>query len=99
LAGGDLVNIFASLWRDSSVPRSVLTDLKRCLGRLYKNGDPQIRTCILQATQEHRFEQKDIRKFFSDWQEDEVLAVAHREASEWYKGGGSSPLGKPPFVE
>jgi hypothetical protein len=52
----------------------------------------------VQATLEHLFEQKDMRKFFSDWSKDEVLAVAHEEASEWYKGGGTSPLGKPPFV-
>jgi hypothetical protein len=97
-AGMDLVNIFASLWKDSSVPRTVLTDLKTWLGQLYKQSDAQIRTCIVQATLEHLFEQKDIRKFFSDWSEDEVLTVAHKEASEWYKGGGTSPLGRPPFV-
>jgi hypothetical protein len=97
-AGMDLVNIFASLWRDTSVPRTVLSELKDWLGQLYKEGDEEIRTCIVQATLEHLFEQKPIRRFFSDWKKDEVLAVAHEEASEWYKGGGSTPLGKPPFV-
>jgi hypothetical protein len=94
-AGGDLVNVFASLWRDSSVPRSILTDLKVWLGGLYKTGSPEIRTCIVQATLEHLFEQKDIRKFFSDWQNDGALKVAYDEASEWYKGGGRSPVGRP----
>ena len=94
-AGGDMVNIFASLWRDASVPRPVLTDLKTWLGKLYKEGDQEIRTCIVQATLEHLFEQKDIRKFFSDWQKDEVLKVAHAEASDWYKGGGRTSLGRP----
>jgi hypothetical protein len=98
IAGGELVNIFASLWRDSSVPRPVLEDLKVWLARLYKEGDSAIRTCVVQATLEHLFEQKPIREFFADWLNDEVLAVAHAEASEWYKGGGSSPLGKPPLV-
>lgn len=46
----DLVNIFASLWRDSSVPRPVLEDLRDWLGRLYEQGDSDIRTCIVQAT-------------------------------------------------
>jgi hypothetical protein len=64
------------------------------LGRLYKEGDADIRRCIVHATLEHLFEQEPIRKFFADWKNDEVLAVAHAEASEWYKGGGSSPLGK-----
>jgi len=97
-AGGDLVNIFASLWRDSSVPRPVLEGLKVWIGHLYKEANPKIRTCIVHATLEHLFEQKQIRKFFSDWQKDEGLAVAYEEASEWYKGGGTSPLGKPPLI-
>lgn len=96
-AGADLVNIFASLWRDSSVPREVLQDLKAWLGNLYKDGDSDLRTCIVQATLEHLFEQEPIRALFSDWLDDPVLAEAHREASEWYKGGGSTPLGKLPF--
>jgi hypothetical protein len=45
-AGGDLVNIFASLWRDSSVPREVVKELKDWLGQLYREGDKRIRTCI-----------------------------------------------------
>jgi len=96
-AGGDLVNIFARLWRDSCAPRETLKELKVWLGDLYKEGDEKIRTCIVTATLEHLFEQKDIRLFFSDWKDDKVLAVAHREASEWYQGGGSTPLGKPTF--
>ena len=94
-AGGDLVNIFASLWRDPSVPRPILTDLKTWLGKLYKEGSQEIRTCIVQATLEHLFEQEDIHKFFSDWQKDGVLKVAHDAASEWYKGRGMTPLGRP----
>jgi hypothetical protein len=96
-AGGELVNLFASLWRDSAVPRSVLEELKEWIGRMYKKSDSEIRTCIVQATLEHLFEQEPIRELFSDWLNDPVLAEAHREASEWYKGGGSTPLGKPPF--
>ena len=97
IAGGELVNIFASLWRDALVPRSVLEDLKVWLGQLYREGDSNLRNCIVQGTLEHLFEQKPIREFFADWVNDEVLAVAHREASEWYQGGGNTPLGKPPF--
>jgi hypothetical protein len=96
-AGGELVNLFASLWRDPSVPRPVLGDLKDWLGNLYKEGNPELQTCIVQATLEHLFEQEPIRALFSDWLNDEVLAVAHAEASEWYKGGGSTPLGKVAF--
>jgi len=34
------------------------------LGRLYTEGDEKLRTCIVAATLEHLFEQKDIREFF-----------------------------------
>ena len=49
-AGTTLVNVFASLWKDSSVPREVLKELKTWLGRLYAEGDESIRTCIVTAT-------------------------------------------------
>ena len=96
-AGATLVNIFGSLWRDSSVPREIVKELKDWLGRLYTEGDEKLRTCIVTATLEHLFEQKDIREFFSDWKKHPVLAIAHKEACEWYLGGGKTPLGKPPF--
>jgi hypothetical protein len=95
-AGTTLVNVFASLWRDSRVPREVVKDLKTWLGRLYAEGDASLRTCIVTATLEHLFEQKDIREYFSDWKKDPVLAIAHKEACVWYMGGGKTPLGRPP---
>jgi hypothetical protein len=94
-AGMTFVNIFGSLWRDPQVPRPLLDDLKKWLGRLYKDGDETIRTCIVQATLEHLVEQKPIRQFFSDWQNDPVLRVAYEEACLWPDGGGNTPLGKP----
>lgn len=94
-AGATLVNIIASLWRDSSVPREIVRDLKGWLGKLYTEGDEGLRTCIVTATLEHLFEQKDIREFFYDWKARPVLAIAYKEASEWYLGGGKTPLGKP----
>jgi hypothetical protein len=97
-AGSTLVNIFASFWRDSSVPREILKELKTWLGRLYAEGDESIRTCIVNATLEHLFEQKDIREFFSDWKKDPVLTIAHKEACEWYLGVGKNPLGRRPSV-
>jgi len=62
-AGREMVNIFASLWRDSSVPREVLKELKVWLGDPYKEGDEKIRKCLVNATLEHLFERKDIREF------------------------------------
>jgi len=95
-AGYDLVNVFAGLWRNPEVPRPILDELKSWLGRLYKAGDEEMRTCIVHATLEHLVEQKPIREFFSDWSRDTVLKVAYEEACLWPDGGGRTPLGKPP---
>lgn len=94
-AGWDFVNIFGSLWRDQQVPRGILADLKEWLAQLYKDGDEEIRVCIIQASLEHLVEQKPIREFFFDWQKDPVLRVAYNDACLWPDGGGSTPLGKP----
>ena len=97
-AATDLVNLFASLWRDPEVPRSVPCELKTWIEDLYKRGDPDFRDCLIQATLEHLFEQEQIREFFADWKNDPVLALAYEEACEWYKGGGRTGLGRPPFT-
>lgn len=94
-AGWDLVNIFGGLWRDPGVSRDILSALRNWFARLYVEGDETLRTCMVTATLEHLFEQKDIRKFFSDWKQQPLLAVAYEEASEWYLKGGDTPLGKP----
>lgn len=96
-AGSSLVNIFGSLWRDSSVPRETMKELKDWIGRLYVEGNEALRTCLVTATLEHLFEQRDIREFFSDWEKRPVLARAHKQACEWYLGGGETPLGKRPL--
>lgn len=98
-AGTDLVNIFAGLWRDASVPRSVLKDLKAWLENIYREGDGDLRQCLIQALLEHLFEQEGIREFFSDWRQDALLADAYENACEWYRGGGRTPLRRPPFTE
>jgi len=95
-AGYDLENIFAALWRDEQVPRAILLGLKKWLGELYEAGSHEIRTCIVQATLEHLFEQKPIRTFFSDWKDDSILRLAYEEARLWPDGGGGTHLGKPP---
>ena len=71
-----------------------MQELRSRLGR-YIEGDETLRSCLVTATPEHLFEQKEIREFFSDWKQHPVLAVAHKEASEWYLGGGRSSLGNP----
>jgi len=97
IAGADVVNWFGSLWRDSRVPRKLFVEMKNWLADLYARGSGEVRTCIIQASLEHLFEQKEIRHFFGDWEEDPVLKRAFEEASGWSKAGGRSPLAKPRF--
>ena len=79
------------------MPRSTLLNLKTWLGHPYRSENQEIRTCIVQATLEHLFEQEQIREFFPDWQKG-VLSEAYSKAAEWYEGGGCTPLGSPSFV-
>ena len=95
-AGSDLVNWFGKVWHDKQLPRFAIDELKEMIGRLYKEGDRELRTCITTATLEHLFEQAQIRKYFADWRKDPVLSNAYNEAVEWVRSGGDSPLGKSP---
>ena len=82
-AGWDLVGVVISLWDDDTVPRSHLLELKNWLADLYKAGDERLRTCIVHATLEHVCERKPIRRYFSDWLQDPILAPAYNEACLW----------------
>jgi hypothetical protein len=93
-AGWDLVSWFGLLWRDRTVPRTVLAEIKGFLAQLYLEGDEAVRTCIVTATLEHLFEQRAIRRFFAEWRDDPVLSVAYRDASDWSARGGATPLGR-----
>jgi hypothetical protein len=82
-AGWDLVRVFIRLWDDKTVPRELLEELKAWIGGVYKNGDDRLRTCIVNASLEHSFERKPIRKYFADWRHDATLTVAYDQASLW----------------
>jgi hypothetical protein len=82
-AGWDLVGVFIELWDNDSVPREHLLDLKEWIAGLYKTGNAGLRTCVVNATLEHLFERKPIRKYFSDWRKDPLLAAAYGEACLW----------------
>ena len=84
-AGWALVNWFVHLWNDNSVPRKVLSKIKDWLAKIYKEGNEEIRTCIITATLEHLFEHKDIAKYFSGWKKDSTLKPAYDEATGYAK--------------
>ena len=82
-AGRDLVGWFKSFWEANNVPRKYLKDIKTWIGELYKDGNKEMKECIVNATLEHLFENKEIRRFFSDWEKDPDLVEAYKLALEW----------------
>ena len=94
-AGNTLVRVFVHVWDEESVPRAHLQDLKEWLAAIYKEGDDEIRTCVVQATVEHLFERKAIMDFFSDWRKDPLLHEAYDQAALWPEGGGNTHLTDP----
>jgi hypothetical protein len=89
-AGWDLATWFALLWRDQASSREVLLDIKEWLGNIYRDAEDPIKRCIVDATLEHLFENKEIARFFSDWEKVPGLSTAYSEAREWITKGGSS---------
>jgi hypothetical protein len=91
-AGRDVIGWFVWAWRDPGQRTSTVAELKEWLGALYVTGDADLRTCIVQATLEHLFENREVAEYFADWKGHPVLSTAHREAMEWVDGGGRSPF-------
>jgi hypothetical protein len=89
-AARDFVSWFRGLWKDPDVPREALRDLEKWLGELYKDGNEDIKRCIVDGALEHLFEEKDIERFFRGWKKDDVLRQAYAEALEWKQKGGDS---------
>lgn len=92
-AGGDLVGWFIWMW-DEGRDRKYFEAIKFRLAKLYIAGPPELKKCIEHAVIEHLFERKPIRRFFSDWKDDQQLRPAYDEGMLWVTGGGTSPLTK-----
>ncbi len=84
-AGWALVNWFVNLWDDPSVSRRFVEEIKAWMAKLYKDGNEEIRKCLITATLEHLFEKKKIAKYFSDWCEDDILRSGYDEALNYSK--------------
>lgn len=87
-AAMEFLGWFSHLWDSPSVDRSVLSEAKDQLGRLYLEGNPEVRQAVIQGTLEHLFENASVRAFFFDWLKDPTLQKAYEEAAEWSKLGG-----------
>ena len=83
VAGHELARWFGGLWKDSTVPREYLSDLKAMLADIYKSGDPSLREAIINGVLEHLFEDPGIAHFFEDLKADPTLGQAYSLAMEW----------------
>jgi len=79
-AGSDLVHWIVRFWKDESVPRTKIADIKQRLAELYKRGNAGVRDAVLNAVLEHLFQYSGLADFFKDWQADPVLASVYRDA-------------------
>lgn len=80
LAAHGLVAWFNGLWKDPQVPRAALNEIKLLLEKLYREGDEEIRCCIVTGALEHLLVNRQILKFFYNWKSDETLRSAYNEA-------------------
>lgn len=82
-AGWDLVSWFTKLWQEKEASHETLRKIKTWLASLYKDADADTRRCVVDATLEHLFENREISRFFADWKDDADLAIAYAAATEW----------------
>jgi len=82
-AGVSLRYFFFQFSADEQISGRALAAIKTMLAELYRSGDSELRACIATSCLEHLFESRRIAAYFSDWQEDPILAAAYTEALEW----------------
>ncbi len=81
-AGTEIIGWFVDFWDDKRVPRKYLKAMKNWLATLYKQGDKELKECLITATLEYLFEDKEIFEYFSDWKGDLELNEAYRRAKK-----------------
>jgi len=86
LVGYEFMRWFVSLYEDKSISRETLVRLKRWLADFYRESDAELRVSLVNIILEHLFENKKIRRFFSDWKTDPILSQAYEAAEMWIKG-------------
>jgi hypothetical protein len=80
ISAGEVLGWIRCLWDDKSANTERMADMKEWLASLYRDGNEGIKTCIVQGTLEHLFQNRAIRHYFKDWKEDKELRTAYQEA-------------------
>ena len=92
LAGHALVGWIKDFWnRKNEVPREKIAEIKDRLANLYRRGDGGVRDGLINGVLEHLFENRELARYFKDWERDPVLAHAYSEASLWTEGKAGDP--------
>ena len=65
-AGHNIVGWFVWAWRTPTQRTSTVAELKEWLAALYLTGDSELRTCLVQATLEHLFENREVTRELFD---------------------------------
>jgi hypothetical protein len=88
-AAHSLASWYKALRKDRLVPKSVLRTVKDVIIDTYKQGDEEVRRCIVHGVLEHLFEDSKIIKDFAYWKQDPTLRKAYTEAMKWAENGMS----------
>jgi hypothetical protein len=80
-SAGEILSRFGSLWKDPRQNQEAILAMKNWIGEIYRNGDYGLRTSVVQGVLEHLLQDPHIRKFYSDWKTDPILADAYKEAT------------------
>jgi hypothetical protein len=65
--------------RAAAAIRGVAIDLER----LFRRGDPAVKSRILCGVMEHAFEDPALRRYFAQWERDQELREIYKLATEW----------------
>jgi hypothetical protein len=85
-AGWLIAKWVKDIWADERF-RPEVDRFRDWLANLYKSAaEPDLRTCLVQATLEHLFEDEGLAARFAGWRDDPELTAAYEEAKLWKKG-------------
>ena len=82
-AGWELSNWIKHLYAKGPQTHEWIFKIIHRLKNLYLEGSPEIQDCIVTATLEHIFEDKQLVKLFNDWPTDPKLNLAYEQALQW----------------
>ena len=72
----DLMPWFYNFWNNPDITQNLLDDFNAWIAQIYKEGDTDVKEEIIHVVFLHLFEDKKVKKLFSNWQDDPDLKEA-----------------------